>query len=156
MIRSERTTVPTKTWSAMYQLCSNRLLCRVEPRLSRLSVSGQRIKTESIHRQGHEEPLVVFVRSSWSGCSNESAGEAFGMRRRRGREAPEFPGIGLGARRRIGVALRGLDAEPRKALGETDRAGHAIEHRDARGLFEVAREIGHSGAAEHDRLGPVF
>ena len=43
-----------------------------------------------------------------------------------------------------------------QALGEAHRAGDAVEHRDAGLASEVAGEVGHAGAAEHDRLGPVL
>ena len=72
------------------------------------------------------------------------------------REALELPGIGLGEGRRICAALRCPKPNPDQALGESDRAGDPIDDRNAGLALEVAGEIGHAGAAEHDRLGAVL
>ncbi len=68
----------------------------------------------------------------------------------------EFARVRLGERQGVGVALRCFQAEPDQTFGERDGAGDPVEHRDFRPPLEVAREVGHAGAAEHDRLGAVF
>lgn len=73
-----------------------------------------------------------------------------------GREAAEAAAVALGARRRVAVALRGAQAKPRGRLGESDRAGDAVEDWRAYRLGEFAREPRHARAAEHDRLGAVL
>jgi hypothetical protein len=55
----------------------------------------------------------------------------------------------------VGVPLGGSEPEPRQRLGEADDADDAAQHREARLALEIAREVGHAGAAEHDRFRPV-
>ena len=57
---------------------------------------------------------------------------------------------------RVGVSLRGSQPDAYKGFSEANGAGDAIEHRRADRSLELAHEIRHAGAAEHDRLHAVF
>ena len=68
------------------------------------------------------------------------------------REWREHSRIGLRRRKRIGTAPRGREFQPGQRFGLLHRGGDAIDHGNAEFGRELAREIGHPGATQHDCL----
>ena len=97
---------------------------------------------------------LTSFEAALEGCRTSKAHESWAVLPRR--EPGEIARIRLAERGRVGVPLGGPDPEARQSLGETDGAGDSVEHGDAGLALEIAREVGHAGAAEHDRFGAVF